>query len=151
MPYGISPGTGIFQYIFYQIFGDIEGVLILIGDVMVWDKDRNEHNARLKKVLDRAREYNVKFNLKKCQFGKQEVKYIGHIFSDRGIKVDEDRIKAIIEMKTPENKDELLTMLGMVAYVGRYIPNLSEANAILRNLTKKMLPGFGTLMQKKLS
>ena len=51
--------------------------------------------------------------------------------------MDEDRIKAIIERKTPENKDELLTMLGMVAYVGRYIPNLSEANAILRNLTKK--------------
>ena len=70
MPYGISPATEIFQYIFDQIFGDIEGVLILIDDVMVWGKDRNEHNARLKKVLDRAREYNVKFNLKKCQFGK---------------------------------------------------------------------------------
>lgn len=88
-------------------------------------------------MLDRAKERNVKFNPKKCQFEKDEVKYIGHIISDKGIKADPDKIRAIDGMQQPKNKDELSTFLGMLAYVGRFVPNLSAVNSTLRNLTKK--------------
>ena len=136
MPFGVSTATEVFQECFEQIFGDIEGVRILIDDILVWGATVHEHDVRLKKVLDIAREKNIKFNLKKYQFKKHEVKYIGHIFSDKGIKVDPEKLKAINEMKPPANKDELSTFLGMLAYVERFVPNLSSVNSILRDLTK---------------
>ena len=143
MPFGISPATEVFQSCFDSIFGDIEGVIILIDDILVWGSNIQEHDARLKKVLDRARERNVTFNVNKCKFKKNEVKYIGHIFSDKGISVDPEKTKAIVEMSDPKNKEELSTFLGMLAYVGRFVPNLSSANSTLRNLTKKCGMGLG--------
>ena len=92
MPYGINSATEIFQYCFEQIFGDLEGVCIMIDDLLVWGVNEKEHDERLKKVLDRARERNEKFNLKKCNFKTNEVKYVGYIFSDKGIKVNPERI-----------------------------------------------------------
>lgn len=137
MPFGISSATEIFQSCFDEIFCDLEGVIILVDDILVWGSTPQENDGRLKKVLERAYERNVRFNLNKCQFKKSKVKYIGHVFTDKGIKVDNDRIKAIVEMDKPNNKDELLTFLGMIAYVGRFVPNLSEVSSTLRNLTKK--------------
>lgn len=67
----------------------------------------------LRKFL-REPDKGVKFNLKKCCFGKSEEKYIGHIFTNKGVKVDEDRVRSIVEMKEPRNKDELATFLGML-------------------------------------
>lgn len=59
--------------------------------------------------------------------------YTGHRLSAQGVSVDQDRVKAIVEMPVPSNKKELETFLGMITYVSRYIPHLSEVNSVLRN------------------
>ncbi len=58
--------------------------------------------------------------------------YVGHRFTKDGLKLSETRIKAIVEMKEPENHAELESVLGMIAYVAKFIPNLSQMNAPLR-------------------
>ena len=60
-----------------------------------------------------------------------------HVFTEQGIKVDDEKIRVIKKIKAPKNKEDLKTFLGMITYVGRFIPNLSEMNSNLRNLTKK--------------
>lgn len=137
MPYGIVSATEVFQRIFQLIFEDLPGVEIYVDDIIVYGKNENEHDFRLKKVLERAKEYNITFNSKKCVIGTESVKYMGHIFSKEGIKLNDDRVKAIVEMKTPTCKKELETFLGMITYVNRFIPKLSEINYPLRMLTKK--------------
>ncbi|KFM57554.1 Transposon Ty3-I Gag-Pol polyprotein, partial [Stegodyphus mimosarum] len=137
LPYGLCSSPEVFHRSFSEIFSDIEGVQIYIDDLLVWGKDKQEHDLRLKKVLERAREKNVKFNLNKCKIGLNEVKYMGHIFSKDGLKPDEDKIKAIININTPKNVKELETFLGMITYVSRFIPNVSELTSCLRDLLKK--------------
>ena len=66
-----------------------------------------------------------------------EVKYIGHIFTKKGIKIDNKKIQAIVEMKKPSNVKSLESFLGMITYVSRYIPNVSHLTAPLRQLIKK--------------
>ena len=46
-----------------ELFADVEGVKVLVDDLLVWGKDDEEHDARLEQVL-RAREVNLKFNAK---------------------------------------------------------------------------------------
>ena len=50
---------------------DIEGAEAIIGDILVWGSDHKEHDQRLKKVLDRTREYNLKLGAGKCENQKQ--------------------------------------------------------------------------------
>lgn len=64
MPYGITSASEIFQMVFQLIFGDIECVIIYIDDLMVWGKDQKEHNERVEKVLQRAEEWGITFNLR---------------------------------------------------------------------------------------
>lgn len=58
------------------------------------------------------------------------------------LKIAQDRIKAILEMKEPKTQKELLRFLGMINYVARFIPNVSEVTAPLRQLIKKDVPFF---------
>lgn len=95
-----------------------------------------EHDNNLRLVLQRASKYNIKFNKSKIQFKQHSVKFLGQIFSKSGISINSSYVKAILDMKDPVNKTELLRFLGMVKFVGKFIPNLSKITAPLRYLTR---------------
>lgn len=137
LPYGIKSAPEVFQNRFKQIFENCEGCDIYIDDIIVYGKNKIEHDERLRKVLKTAKKNNVKFNLKKCQFGKNSIKYMGHIISAEGITLDESKIIAIKELQTPKCKEDVQRVLGMLTYVSKFITNFSSETAPLRNLLKK--------------
>lgn len=137
LPFGLSSAPEIFHSVFNKIFGDIPGVKIYIDDILITGKTESEHNERLKMVLSRAKEMGVRFNKQKCKIGLKEVRFMGHIFSEEGVKIDADRVEAIRKIPEPKNSKELARFLGMVTYVSKFIPNLAEKTANLRNLCKK--------------
>ena len=91
----------------------------------------------MKQVREIARENNIKLNKAKCKIAQTEVQYLGRELSREGIQPDKAKIKAIQEMPTPESKKDLERFLGMIQYIGRFIPSLSETSAPLRILLKK--------------
>ena len=90
-----------------QIFEDIEGVEVIVDDILVWGSDIAEHDQRLEKVLQRAQQCNLKLNQDKSQIGLKEISYIGHLLSEHGIKADPKKIEAITKLATPTMKEEL--------------------------------------------
>lgn len=116
LPYGISSAPEIFHRCFQNIFSDIEGVEVYLDDIIVYGKNKAEHDDRLNKVFKRAQQRGVRFNLGKCKIGLTEVKYMGHIFSQAGIAPDPNKIAAIVSMKQPTNVKELETFLGMLTF-----------------------------------
>lgn len=84
-----------FQQLNERNFGDLEGVLIYIDDVLITAESVEEHDKILERVLQRARQLGVKFNSNKVQLRLNSVKYLGHIFSKAGMEVDTNRITAI--------------------------------------------------------
>lgn len=149
LPSGLSSSPEVFHRVFTKIFKDIQGVEIYIDDILVYAKTEKEHDERLEKVLKRAKEYCIRFNKQKCKFKQKEVKYLGNILGAQGIRVDKDRIKAIVEMKEPNTLKELLRFLGMINYVSKFIPNVAEITAPLRELNKKGLNFVWTEVQQK--
>lgn len=137
MPYGLSPAPEVFHKEFSYIFEQVEGVTIFIDDILVRGRNKKEHDERLRQVLEIAKKYNIKFNLKKCKISVNKVKYLGHVFTDQGILPDENKIDAIIGMKNPTNVKQLETFLGMVTYISKFLPNISTVNCPLRELIKK--------------
>ena len=69
-----------------ELFADVEGVKVIVDDLLVWGKDDEEHDARLTHVLTRAREVNLKSNAKKCKIKQEKVPYFGHALSKDGLK-----------------------------------------------------------------
>ena len=134
MPFGIVSAPEVFQRNLAQTFEDIEGCEVIVDDFLVWGKDETEHNERLKKVIERAAEVDLRFNKEKCKFNKKEVRYVGHIFGSDGLKPNPDRVQAIIDMPVPQDRKSLQRFLGMVNYLNKFIPNLADISRPLREL-----------------
>ena len=137
MPMGAKCSSEVFQRAMMTAFEGIEGVEIVVDDILIHGSTMSIHNQRVKQVLDRCREINLKLNRSKCRIGMSEVNYVGHRITGDGLKPTEERVKAIVDMKAPENIKELEAVLGMIAYVAKFIPMLSELNAPLRALKQQ--------------
>ena len=68
LPFGMKSAPEVFQHRMSELFQDVEGVKSIVDD-LIWGKDDEEHDNRLKHVLNKAREVNLKFNAKKCILG----------------------------------------------------------------------------------
>uniref|UniRef100_A0A1Y1KVT8 RNA-directed DNA polymerase n=1 Tax=Photinus pyralis TaxID=7054 RepID=A0A1Y1KVT8_PHOPY len=136
LAFGLCSAPEVFQKKNIEVFGDLPGVGLYFDDLIVTGSTEAEHDQNLKGVLERASQYNIKFNKSKIQFKKESVKFMGQIFSKKGIETNKKYIEAILKMPLPQCKADVLRFLGMVKYVGKFIPNLSKLTAPLRNLTR---------------
>ena len=137
MPYGIHSASEIFQLEISKIIEGIEGVANSQDDIIIWAETKELHDARGKQVLTRIRDSGLKLNKDKCTFGARELTFPGHIISAEGVNPDPRTVEAIIKMPIPTNKTELQRFMGMVNYLGKFIPRLSDETAPLRELLKK--------------
>ncbi|KAK2709159.1 hypothetical protein QYM36_012977 [Artemia franciscana] len=135
-PFSLVSAQDEFQKKMEEAFEGLEGIRILVDDILVYGKNREVHDQRLSAVLRRARKKGIRFNSEKCEFSKDKVKYFGHIISRDGIKPDPEKIRAIQDMPSPQSKEELQTLLGMLNFLSKYILDLSSKNKPLRDLTK---------------
>ena len=137
LPFGVKSASEVYQRKISEMVADLEGCQAIIDDILIWGKDMEEHDRRLKSVLDRVRQNNMKLSRDKCEFRKNRITYVGHVLTDKGLQPDDEKIRAVINMKVPTNKQELQTFMGFITYLGKFLPNLSEVSAPLRLLTEK--------------
>jgi len=137
MPFGISSASEVMQKRNHETFGDIPGVHVIADDLIIGTDNDDENDEVLEKVLQRARSRKVKFNEDKIQYKLPYVHYMGNIVSHEGLKPDEAKVKAIVDMPTPTDVPGLQRLLGMVKYLAAYIPRESEITAPLRQLLRK--------------
>ncbi|XP_053690472.1 uncharacterized protein K02A2.6-like [Sabethes cyaneus] len=135
--FGISCAPELFQKIIEQVLSGCEGCVNFIDDIIVYGSDRQEHDIRLEKVCRKLREMNVKLNDAKCLYGVSELKFLGHILSSNGIRPATDKLESIRNFREPCSKEEIRSFLGLVNYVGKFIPNLATLTDPLRQLTKQ--------------
>lgn len=108
-----------------QLLTGINGVDCFIDDIVAWGTTLDEHDQRLRQVLDKCIANGLTLNESKCQLRKNEVKLFGHILSDQGLTADADEIQAVVSMERPQNKDQLRTFLGMMGYLTKFLPEFA--------------------------
>ncbi|UYV76723.1 K02A2.6-like, partial [Cordylochernes scorpioides] len=134
LPYGLNSASEVFQRCINNILSGLQGTACYMDDILIYGNTMEEHNRNLETVLRRLEENNVKLNAKKQQIAVNKVNFLGHIISRDGIAIQASRAEAIQKLKRPENKTEVQRFLGMVTYLGKFIPNLSDKTAPLRKL-----------------
>ena len=85
-------------------------------NILVYGRNRDEHDARLNVVLRIINDSGLKLNPRKCVFRKTELTYFGHLIGGDGIKPDPHRLEALLELSRPNNDSELGTVLGMFQF-----------------------------------
>ena len=110
------------------------GCYVIMDDVLVYGSTQQEHDKRLKAVLQRVQTSGVTLKKDKCEFSKNTLKFLGHIISKDGVSADPDKTKAIQDMIPPKNVTELRRFMGMVNQFNKFTPCLAEMSLPLRCL-----------------
>ena len=101
-----------------------------MDDVLVHGMNQNLHDTRSEAVLHKLKETGITLNAEKREFSRSKVKFVGHIIDADGIRVDPDKIQAIIDMNPPSNISDVRRFLGMVNQLSKFSGGL----ALLRTI-----------------
>ena len=105
MPFGLKNASAMYQRLMNKIFAHQIGrnVQVYVDDMLLKSRREDDHLDGLKETFDTLRSYNMKLNPSKCAFGVIIGKFLWFMVSQRGIKVNPDKIQAIMEMTPPRN------------------------------------------------
>ena len=140
MPFGLTNAPATFQRLMESCLGELHlnWCIIYLDDRIVFSRTPEEHNHRLRAVFEKLKAAGLKLKPSKCDFFKKEIIYLGHVFSEKGVSTDPDKIKAVTEWPQPTIATEVRSFLGFVSYYRRFIPNFSKVakplNKLLQNL-----------------
>lgn len=134
--FGISCAPELFQKVMESVVAGLEGVVVYLDDVLVSGRTQAEHDKRLELLLNRMKEYGILLNEEKCVINVSELEFLGHELSEKGIRPTESRVSAIKSFREPRNVSELRSFLGLITYVGRFIPHLADKTESLRKLLR---------------
>ena len=139
MPFGLTNAPTAFMELMNRIFQPLlDGyVIVFIDDILVYSRSNQEHEEHLRNVLSILREKKLYAKFSKCEFWLNEVAFLGHVISGKGISVDPRKIEAVVEWEVPTNVTEVRSFLGMAGYYRRFVEGFSRIAQPLTKLTKK--------------
>ena len=141
MPFGISLAPEVFENKLQECLADLPGVKVITDDILVvgcGDTDSEalvNHDQSVVRLLERAKQVNLKLNKNKVKLQQAEVKFMGHVISKEGLQPDPEKVSVIKNTPKPTSKAEVQTSLGFINYLSKFLPKLSDVSAPLRELT----------------
>ena len=136
MPFGLKVSGDVFQERLDRVLRLVPGVLGIADDIVIHGATENTHDGTVLVLCETARLNNLSLNSLKMQFKSTDCKFFGHRLIPDGIKVDPKKIDAIIQIDSPQNVANLKSFNGMVNYLKKFSPVLSEISEPLRRLYK---------------
>ena len=142
MPFGIMVAGDVFQQKLDECFGYIKNLIVIADDIMVIGKHHNhkDHDLAFTTLLWTARRCNIKLNYDKLKFKCTEVNFYGKTYTTDGPKPAQNKITAIVEMPPPSSKKEVQSFIGMINYLTKFLPRLTELAEPIRELVKEKVP-----------
>ncbi|KAA3483692.1 DNA/RNA polymerases superfamily protein [Gossypium australe] len=135
MPFGLTNAPAAFMDLMNRFLDQF--VVVFIDDILIYSKNETEYAEHLRLVLQTLRDQRLYAKFSKCEFWMNEVNFLGHVVSVSGIRVDPNKIAAILDWKPPKNVSEIRSFLGLAGYYRRFVKGFSVIATPLTRLLQK--------------
>lgn len=130
IPFGLTGAPTTYQRYMEETLKDVRDKCCLpyMDDALVYSTEFEEHLQHLRTVLRLLKEKGIKLKPSKCKLFRREVKFLGHVITEKGYKMDDEDKKAVLALrdKRPQTIGELRKLLGFLGYFRKFIPNFSR-------------------------
>jgi hypothetical protein len=139
MPFGLTNAPTTFCTLMNDIFREWldDFIVVYIDDILIYSGSLEEHEEHLCKVFQRLEENKLYAKLEECEFGLTEVDFLGHRITQEGLKMDDHKVKAILDWEPPKSISALRSFLGLASYYRKFIKDFVKIATPLTNLLKK--------------
>ncbi|ORE00292.1 TF29 [Hepatospora eriocheir] len=135
MPFGLQNAPMTFQKAMNRLLSHLQYIKVYLDDIIIYSKTLEEHHIHITEVINILTKNQVSVNFNKSKFYQTEIKYLGHIISENGIKPDISKVTELTNIKQPRSRKDLQRLLGFINWFRNFIPNLSQN---LKPITDKL-------------
>jgi len=128
MFFGMTNSLATFQTMMNDIFRDLiaEGIMVVyLDNILIFTRTEEEHAKAIQQVLQVLQEHKLFLRLEKCEFFKEQIKYLELVISENWVSMDPVKVAGVREWPTPENKMDVQAFLGFVNFYHRFIQDFS--------------------------
>ncbi|KAJ4792483.1 polyprotein [Rhynchospora pubera] len=139
MPFGLTNAPAAFMDLMNRVFRDCldNFVVVFIDDILIYSRTSEEHAKHLRVVLNKLREHKLFGKFSKCEFWLEEVAFLGHVISRKGLSVDPAKVRAVAEWGQLKSVSEVRSFLGLAGYYRRFVEGFSKIARPLTQLLHK--------------
>jgi len=123
MSFGLTNALAYFMYLMNKVFMEYLDmfVVVFIDDILVYSKNEEEHEEHLRLGLQMLRENQLYAKFSKCEFWSDQVSFLGHVITNRGIAVDTGKVRDVLKWEPPQTVSEIRSFLGLAGYYRRFL------------------------------
>ena len=139
MPFCLSNAPSTFMRLMNEVLKEFIGkfAIVYLDDILIYRKTKEEHMRHINYILRKLYQEKLLKNLKKCSFMKEDLVYLGFVVFAEGLKMDLEKIKAIVEWPSPKSVFEVRSFHGLASFYRKFIRNFSKINAPIIETIKK--------------
>lgn len=128
MPFGLKNAGATSQRMVALLFKRQIGRIMeaYIDDMVAKSQDAADHLLHLGEIFEILKKFSLKLNTEKCAFGVGSGKFLGHLVTRRGIKVDPNQIRAIEDLRALSTVREVQRLTGMAVALNRFVSKSSD-------------------------
>ncbi|XP_058463779.1 uncharacterized protein K02A2.6-like [Malaya genurostris] len=135
--FGIKSAPELFQREMENVFRGVKGLVVYMDDLLVHGETEEAHDTTLREVMTRIETMNMKVNTQKSIIGTNNLDFLGYHISENGIHITDAKLEAIRNLQPPVTVSDLRSLLGLINFLGRFVPNLSDLTFHMRQLLVK--------------
>ena len=144
--FGLINAPATFQIYINKTLDDLLDTIyiIYIDDIYIYSNSIKEHANHIRQIFERLRKANLYVKLSKYEFNKQEIAFLEYIVSVYNIRINNTKIKTIVEQSIPKNFRDIQIFLGFANFYRRFILRFSRIVKSLTDLLINMIRGRKT-------
>lgn len=131
MTFGLCNAAQTFQRLIHQVLRGLPFAFGYLDDICVASANEREHREHLREVFQRLERHNLRINVAKCEFGKAQITFLGHLVTADGIQPLPERVEVIRNYPKPALAKELKSFLATINFYRKFIPNALKFQAAL--------------------